>query len=294
MAGYLLLLYRCITHYIFCKESAMPQSNAKLVGKLALETEFGPFLGDTRIRLLEAIDRHGSISQAAKAVPLSYKAAWDALDAMNNLAEEPLVVRTTGGKHGGGTVLTDYGRKIIGLFRAMEQEYQDALDRLTERMDEVQSGDMRKFQSMMRRLSMKTSARNQFVGKIVGLREGDVDFEVRIRLEADHEVVAVITRESAETLELAIGKEVFAFVKASSPVLITDPALKITARNQLWGEVVQIHDGPVNSEVTLALSGGKSVTAVVTKNSIENLGLAPGVKACAVFKASSVILAVYA
>jgi molybdenum-dependent DNA-binding transcriptional regulator ModE len=58
------------------------------------------FLGDTRIRLLEAIDRYGSISQAAKAVPLSYKAAWDAVDAMNNLAEAPLVERSVGGKHG--------------------------------------------------------------------------------------------------------------------------------------------------------------------------------------------------
>ena len=47
----------------------------KLVGKLTVDTEFGTFLGDTRIRLLEAIDRYGSISQAAKAVPLSYKAA---------------------------------------------------------------------------------------------------------------------------------------------------------------------------------------------------------------------------
>ena len=68
----------------------MSQNQQKLVGKLALETEFGPFLGDTRIRLLEAIDTHGSISQAAKAVPLSYKAAWDAVDAMNNLADEAL------------------------------------------------------------------------------------------------------------------------------------------------------------------------------------------------------------
>ena len=74
-----------------------------LHGKLSLDTAMGAFLGDTRIKLLEAIALHGSISQAAKTVPLSYKAAWDAIDAMNNLAPEPLVIRTTGGKHGGGT-----------------------------------------------------------------------------------------------------------------------------------------------------------------------------------------------
>ena len=52
----------------------------RLRSKLEVDTEFGSFLGDTRIRLLEAIDLHGSISQAAKAVPISYKAAWDAVD----------------------------------------------------------------------------------------------------------------------------------------------------------------------------------------------------------------------
>ena len=77
----------------------------KLVGKLTVDTEFGNFLGDTRIRLLEAIERYGSISQAAKAVPLSYKAAWDAVDAMNNLAEAPLVERSVGGRHGGDATL---------------------------------------------------------------------------------------------------------------------------------------------------------------------------------------------
>src|SRR3954463_4219294 len=94
----------------------------RLVGKLAVDTPAGNFLGDTRIRLLERIAEHGSISQAAKAVPLSYKAAWDALDAMNNLSEQPLVVRI-GGQRGGGTQLTDYGRRVVALYRAMETEY---------------------------------------------------------------------------------------------------------------------------------------------------------------------------
>ena len=65
----------------------MNASLPRLRGKLEVDTELGAFLGDTRIRLLEAIAQHGSISQAAKAVPLSYKAAWDAIDTMNNLAE---------------------------------------------------------------------------------------------------------------------------------------------------------------------------------------------------------------
>ena len=265
----------------------------KLVGKLTVDTEFGTFLGDTRIRLLESIDRYGSISQAAKAVPLSYKAAWDAVDAINNLAESPVVERSVGGRHGGGTNLTEYGRRLIAMYRAVEQEYQEALNRLSQRLGDGGETNVRQFQTMLRRMSMRTSARNQFVGMVSGLREGEVSFEVRIRLDDSTEIVAVITRGSAENLGLAIGMEVHAFVKAPSVIIITDPQARTTARNHLWGEVTRIHEGPVSSEVTITLPGGRNMTSVVTHDSIENLELAIGLPACAVFQASSVILAVF-
>lgn len=266
----------------------------RLRGKLEVDTEFGTFLGDTRIRLLEAIETHGSISQAAKAVPLSYKAAWDAIDAMNNLADHPLVIRTTGGKHGGGTALTDYGRKVVALYRALEAEYQAALERMAATMNDEKAGDFKQFRQFLKRMSMKTSARNQFSGAVVGLCEGDVDFEVRLKLDPENELVAIITRESAENLGLQIGSEVNALVKSSSVLLLTDPKVKTTARNHLWGEVTRIHDGPVNAEVTLVMPGGKSICAVVTHDSVEKLGLAVGERACAIFKASAVILCLYA
>ena len=271
----------------------MEQNRHQLRGKLQVDTEFGSFLGDTRIRLLEAIATHGSITQAAKVVPLSYKAAWDAIDAMNNLAEHPLVVRSTGGRHGGGTAITDYGRKVVALYRALEADYQATLDRITSAMGDEQVGDFKQFRQLLRRLSMKTSARNQFAGPIIGLREGDVDFEVRLRLDAENELVAVITRESAETLGLQIGMEINALVKSSSVLLLTEPGVRTSARNQLWGEVTRISDGTVNAEITLVLPGGKSVCAVVTHDSVAHLGLAVGTRACAVFKASTVILCLY-
>ena len=272
----------------------MEETQHRLRGKLEVDTEFGTFLGDTRIRLLEAIDRQGSISQAAKAVPLSYKAAWDAVDSMNNLADQPLVIRSTGGRHGGGTLLTDYGRRVVALYRALEAEYQLALDRLTASMNDGQAGDFQQFRQLLKRMSMKTSARNQFAGTVIGLREGDVDFEVRLRLDPENELVAVITRDSATALGLQIGMEIFALVKSSSVLLLTDAGVKTTARNHLWGEVTRIVEGPVNSEITLALSSGKSVCAVVTHDSVAKLGLAVGGRACAVFKASAVILCSYA
>jgi len=265
----------------------------RLVGKLEVGTELGTYLGDTRIRLLEAIARYGSISQAAKAVPLSYKAAWDAVDAMNNLAEEALVIRNTGGKHGGGTQLTEYGRRVVALYRALEAEYQAALERLTTSLHEGLAGDFTQFRQLLKRMSMRTSARNQFAGKVTGLREGVVDFEVKIRLDSDTELVSVITQESAENLGLTIGSEIYALVKSSSIILLTDDDIKVTARNQLWGKITHIHEGPVNSEIVLSLASGKSVCAVVTHDSVGTMDLAIGKPVCAVFKASSVILCSY-
>lgn len=265
----------------------------RLRGKLEVESTAGAFLGDTRIRLLEEIERHGSISQAAKAVPLSYKAAWDAVDAMNNLSEAPLVIRVTGGKHGGGTQLTEHGRKVVALYRVLESEYQAALDRLVTSMNDGLASDFQQFRQLLRRMSMKTSARNQFAGHIVGLREGDVDFEVRLKLDDENEIVAVITRDSAETMGLTIGMEITALVKSSSVLLLNDRTVRTTARNHLWGEITRIHDGPVNAEVSLALPGGRSVCAVVTHDSVEKLGLAVGEQVCALFKASAVILCLY-
>ena len=76
-----------------------------------------------------------------------------------------------------------------------------------------------------------------------------------------HELVAVITRESAETLELSLGMDVVALVKASAVLLLTDDAIRTSARNQLRGVVSRVMPGPVNAEVTIELPGGKSVTS---------------------------------
>jgi molybdate transport system regulatory protein len=264
----------------------------KLVGHLVLDTEFGTYLGDTRIRLLEGIDNHGSISKAAKAIPLSYKAAWDAVDAMNNLAVQPLVERTVGGSHGGGTVLTAYGRRMVAFYRALEEDTQGILDRVAARLGDESAEDVAQYRRLIRHMTLNTSARNQFAGPITALREGAVNFEVSLRLDEHNELTAMITRESAERLALAIGKEVHALVKASSVIIMTEnaPRTRTSASNCLAGTVTRVQDGAVNAEVTLTLPGGRNVVAIVTRESVDQLGLRQGVTASAIFNASSVVL----
>lgn len=270
-----------------------------LLGELKLCTEVGPSLGDTRIQLLEAIDRLGSLSQAAKSIPMSYRAAWDALDEMNNLAEQPLVIRTAGGKNGGGTQLTAYGKQTVALYRALQAEYQQVLERVQQQLQNKPCQqddnfyDITQFRRLLRRISMRSSARNQFVGTVVALRTAPVDFEVTLQLDDNVQLIAVITRESAESLGIAMGQELYALVKSSSVMLVTDRQLKLSPRNQLWGHISKIHRGPVNSEVVINLPGDKTVCAVVTTESAENMQLQENQEACAAFKASAVLLCSY-
>ncbi|GGK04096.1 TOBE domain-containing protein [Pseudomonas matsuisoli] len=262
-----------------------------LSARLSLLNALGTELTEARIRLLEAIERDGSISQAAKAVPLSYKAAWDAVDQINNLSERPLVARATGGAGGGGTRLTPYGKQVVALYRALEADYQSTVARITAALDQGEASDIEGFRRLVQRLQWRSSARNQFHGRIERIAGDGVESEVQVRLDDATVLAAVITGESVENLELAEGVEVLALIKASSVMIAREDGLRISARNQLWGEVSRVHEGPVNDEITVALPSGRSIAAVITRASSEALELSPGVRACAFFKASSVLLA---
>lgn len=265
-----------------------------LMGKLLIDTAMGSFLGDKRIRLLEAIDAHGSILQAAKAVPMAYKAAWDAVDDMNNVAPEPLVLRATGGRHGGGSELTAFGRRLIAFYRALEQESQVAMARLSRQLTQSGDADIAAYRAILKRLHMKSSARNQFAGPVCALRPGEVETDVTLTLGPGLSLTALVTNESAQAMGLAEGREVMAFVKASSILLMVgDEGARVSARNRFRGTVQALHLGAVNAEVTLALAGGQhTLTAVITTASVDRLRLSLGQPVTALFKASSVFLVV--
>ncbi|MBY4895501.1 TOBE domain-containing protein [Cupriavidus sp. AU9028] len=241
--------------------------------------------GRDRIALLAAVAEHGSITAAARAVGLSYKAAWDAIDAMNNSAGEPLVSRAAGGKGGGGTSLTARGEQLVRTYLALEAEHRAFVSRLSATMGD----DLH----LMRKLMIRTSARNKLFGRVSAVRAGAVNDEIVLTLAGGQQVAATVTHESAETLGLAPGVEAFALVKASSVLLgVPDGPMRLSARNQLPGTVARIVPGAVNAEVVLALDGGHTVAAIVTQAGLADLGLREGEPAVAIFKASSVILGV--
>lgn len=139
---------------------------------------------------------------------------------------------------------------------------------------------------------MKTSARNQFLGRVKSLIKGAVNAEVVLDIGAGDELAAVITNDSVDQLGLRPGIEAYALSKAPWVIVTTDTSFRTSARNRLCGTVVRCQEGAVNGEVIIELPGGKLVVATITNESIRELGLAKGTPACALIKASHVILAV--
>jgi molybdate transport system regulatory protein len=258
-------------------------------GRVWVDKAGEAFLGSGRVRLLAVIGETGSISAAARALGMSYKGAWQAVEAMNNLADQPLVERMTGGKNGGGTRLTDEGRRTVEMFRQVEDEYQRFLSRLSDGL-----ADFEQFNQLMRRFAMRSSARNQYLGKIIKVTKGAVNGEVELDIGDGLRIVSVITNESIEDLKLKKGREAYALIKASVPILVTDESgMRSSARNRLCGVVATCIEGAVNGEVGITLPGNKTLTAIITNDSIHSLGLKEGVSVSALIKASSVILAVH-
>ena len=229
----------------------------------------------------------GSITRAAKDVGLSYKAAWDAVDAMNNVAAKPLLIRATGGHHGGGSYLTEHGRQLVCLYRMLESGYRHLLTQM-----QAQIHDFHKLNELMKAITMKTSARNQFRGTIKAIRKGAVNADVILDLGGGLEIFANITNDAVEDLDLKPGREALALIKASFVILSPDAHIRVSARNQLRGTISAIIPGSVNGEVKIQLPGGRVLTAIVTNDALRELDLVEGAACSALIKSSHILIAV--
>jgi molybdate transport system regulatory protein len=267
--------------------SRLKQRSLAVQGGLWLDRNGKKLVGADRIELLEAIDRLGSITHAAKAVGLSYKAAWDSMDAMNNLAQHPLLIRATGGPNGGGSHLTDHGRELVRLYRLLESGYQRLLTQM-----QAQVHDFSKLNELMKAITMRTSARNQYRGKVSTVRKGAVNSDVVLDIGDGVTVSASITNDAVEDLGLKPGRDAVALIKASFVLLTPDADIRVSARNKLRGTVCAIIPGAVNAEVKLKLAGARVLTAVITLDALEELNLAVGTPCTALVKASHVLIAV--
>ncbi len=138
---------------------------------------------------------------------------------------------------------------------------------------------------------MRISARNVLEGKVHSVTLGAVNAEVTLALEGGEQIVSVITNNSVESLGLETGEPAFAIIKANEVIVGRGvEGSKLSARNVLAGEVTNVLDGAVNSEVAIRLAGGTEVVASITKGSVERLELQPGDRVSAIVKASNVLI----
>ncbi len=259
----------------------------QLRGSLWVESDGRSLGGHGRIALLQAVAEHGSITRAAQAFGMSYKAAWDAIEAMNSRSGVPLVERATGGRGGGGTRLTVQGRRLVERYAQVDGVHRRFLQLLEEG-----SMDLEQEFSLLKVLNMKTSARNQWVGSVAAIRAGAVNDEVEVALEGGTRVAAIITRESTESLGLRLQQTVIVLVKSSAVLLARElGAARVSTRNRLEGQVRSVKPGAVNAEVLVETAQGLPVVAIVGQDTIAGLALAPGVAVTVLLKASDLILA---
>lgn len=253
---------------------------------LTLKLQQRLFADPRRISLLKQIAQTGSISQGAKNAGISYKSAWDAINEMNQLSEQSLVDRATGGKGGGGAVLTRYGQRLIQLYDLLAQIQQKAFDVLSD--DDALPLDS--LLAAISRFSLQTSARNQWFGTVTQRDHQQVQQHVDILLaDGTTRLKVAITAQSGERLGLDEGKEVLVLLKAPWVSVTRDPQVAAAADNQLPCRISHIQRGEEQCEVLMALPDGQTLCATLPL--AEAVGLEEGADVTAFFNADRIILA---
>ncbi|MBV4493519.1 TOBE domain-containing protein [Pseudomonas oryzicola] len=236
-----------------------------------------------RIALLHHIAEQGSITRAAKAAGISYKAAWDAIDELNNLASQPLVERSAGGRGGGGARLSLEGERVLRLYQRLQALQAQILEAAE------QSSDL----DLLGRLMLRTSARNQLQGQVSGLRREGRHDRVSLALGGGLEIEALITHDSTARLELTLGTMVVALLKAGWVRLLAEQEEAEAGSNCLRATVEDVLtevEGP--SEVRLALGNGQTLCAFAEADWLAEHRVASGITVRVQFHPSYVLIGV--
>jgi len=200
---------------------------------------------DKRLDVLRHVAAGCSISQAARQVGISYKAAWQAIDTLSNLSGVPLVERTVGGVGGGGARVTAHGLQLLALAAELARARQQVLARFAG--GAIGEGG----------LGLRTSMRNQLrcrVLRCAPLAPGDPMVVVTLSTPGGAQLVSSITQESADLLGLVPGLAVLALCKATAvEVSLT---ASHAASGALTGRIERCSPGARQDEVVLALDGG--------------------------------------
>ena len=227
----------------------MSNDKATISDAVELSRQLGS-MADKRIDILKRIAEGGSISQAARSSGVSYKAAWQALETLGNLAGSPLVEKVTGGIHGGGTRLTATGERVLDLSIRLEAARAKVLA-------EFESGQNPEL-SGLSAASLRTSMRNHLPAIIERITHGPAMDRITLRIDEANCIKASVTKESTQLLQLTEGMRVLALTKATAVEIARSFDLR-PRETVLTGTVIRNSRAAKGGEITLRLPGGLSI-----------------------------------
>jgi len=208
---------------------------------------------DKRLDILRAIHDAGSISEAARLCGVSYKAAWQAIETLSNLAGLALVEKLVGGSGGGGARLNEAGLRVLEVSDLLNRAREQALARI-ENTGKVEGLNLPGIASV----GFRTSMRNQLPCSVEKIERHSASAQIELAMERQS-LQAQITHESLELLHLKPGQKVIAMFKATA-VSIVPSMVAMKGVNHLQGRVLRRGKGVSGFEISLEV--GTDLTLV--------------------------------
>ncbi len=206
---------------------------------------------DKRIDILRLVGESGSISQAARDAGVSYKAAWQAIDTLTNLAGVVLVERAVGGSGGGGATITPAGTQLLALAKQLADSRAGVLAAASAAPSSPPS-------PALPYIGVRTSMRNQLPCVVEKIEVKGQVVRVFLKLAGGSVLVSRITKASVELMGLQKGQSVLALCKATAVTVSPGTSLAASAagKQNLAGVAQRISRGASGDEVSLKLSAG--------------------------------------
>ena len=262
--------------YILMYTTTMNKSSFTLTADLLLNNNNSEFLSHKKIQLLENISIYGSISKAAKESAITYKTAWSWIDKMNVMSPKPLVQKISGGKDGGGTLVTAYAKELMCVFedvRALQQKHLHTLEESFSHLENELQSPVFTFSKLQ-----------TFIKEIV--IKGDKAIFV-LELLNGNEISAQAPGSFIKVHNLKLGSALSVLIESDTVSVSKTLEEEISSRNKL---IVKVSEILIKEEVllTLHLSDDQYLTSRITYKSFKDMDIKVNDELIAVFKAYSV------
>lgn len=225
--------------------------------QVAIEDALASTMTDKRVEVLRAVGRLGSISEAARANAVSYKAAWQAIETLSNLAGVPLIDKAVGGAGGGGARLTPDGRALLAAADRLSQARATALAQIR---GEVATGSVASLN--VANIGFRMSMRNQIPCIVHAIEKVAGAPRIWLELADGQQLASRITAESLELLDLKPGQPVIALCKATA-VTIAPTIVAIGEVSVIRGTVASRLDRKRDGQMTLVIGQNTRLSGFV-------------------------------